>query len=152
MGFLDRFRKVDRPREQAPSGVRLDQPRFAVLDIETTGLTPQMDRIVEIAVVTTDPWGRVLGEWSTRVNPEGPIGATHIHGITAADVAHAPVFREVVAALTQQLAGAALVAHNADFDLAFIRQEYQRAGWDMPAAPALCTLQASEYHLPGLDR
>lgn len=152
MGFLDRFRKVDKPREQAPSGVRLDQPRFAVLDIETTGLTPQMDRIVEIAVVTTDPWGRVLGEWSTRVNPEGPVGATHIHGITAADVAHAPVFRDVVAALTQQLAGAALVAHNADFDLAFIRQEYQRAGWDMPAAPALCTLHASEYHLPGLDR
>lgn len=45
MGFLDRFRKVDRPREQAPSGVRLNQPRFAVLDIERQFWpTPQMDR------------------------------------------------------------------------------------------------------------
>ena len=124
----------------------------AVIDIETTGLTPQLDRILEIAVVTTDPWGRVLGEWSTRIDPEGPVGATHIHGITAADVAGAPVFRDVVAVLAQQFAGAALVAHNAEFDLAFLREEFRRAGWEMPGTPSLCTLSASEYHLPSLDR
>ncbi len=152
MGFMDRFRKHETPPEQPQLPVRLDQPRFAVIDIETTGLSPQLDRIVEIAVVTTDPWGRVLGEWSTRINPEGPVGATHIHGISAADVAGAPVFRDVIAALTQQLAGAALVAHNAEFDLAFVREEFRRAGWDMPAAPSLCTLRASDYHLPNLDR
>lgn len=152
MGFMDRFRKQEATSEGPRPAVRLDQPRFAVIDIETTGLTPQLDRILEIAVVTTDQWGRVLGEWSTRINPEGPVGATHIHGISAADVAEAPVFRDVVAALIQQLAGAALVAHNAAFDLAFIREEFHRAGWEMPAAPSLCTLRASEYHLPSLDR
>jgi DNA polymerase III subunit epsilon len=152
MGFIDRFRKQETKSERPRPAVPLDQPRFAVIDIETTGLTPQLDRILEIAVVTTDPWGRVLGEWSTRINPEGPVGATHIHGITEADVAEAPVFRDVVAALTQQLAGAALVAHNAEFDLAFIREEFRRAGWDMPVAPSLCTLRASEYYLPSLDR
>lgn len=152
MGFIDRFRKQATPPEPPQPSVRLDQPRFAVIDIETTGLTPQTDRILEIAVVTTDPWGRVLGEWSTRINPEGPVGASHIRGITEADVAGAPAFRDVIAALTQQLAGAALVAHNAEFDLAFVREEFRRAGWDMPAAPSLCTLRASDYHLPHLDR
>ena len=56
--------------------------------------------------MTTDPWGRVLEEWSTRLNPQGPVGATHIHGITAADVAHAPVFTDVLAHLNARLAGA----------------------------------------------
>lgn len=152
MGFMDRFRKLETTPEKRPPGVRVNEPRFAVIDIETTGLTPRLDRILEVAVVTTDPWGRVLGEWSTRVNPEGPVGATHIHGISEADVVGAPVFRDVVAALTQQLAGAAIVSHNAEFDLAFVREEFRRAGWDMPGVPTLCTLRASEYHLPNLDR
>ncbi len=127
-------------------------PHFAVIDVETTGLSAAADRIIEVAVVTTDPWGRVHGEWSTRLNPQGPVGATHIHGITDADVARAPLFEDVAEVLSQQLAGAAIVAHNARFDLAFLRAEYRRAGWVMPHLPALCTLEASGYHLPDLDR
>ncbi|NUR14906.1 exonuclease domain-containing protein [Terrabacter sp. C0L_2] len=128
------------------------RPRFAVLDVETTGLRANEHRVVEIAVVTNDLRGVVLDEWSTRVNPQGPVGATHIHGITQADVADAPVFAEVLPELNRRLAKAAVAAHNARFDLAFVRREYQRAGWDLPFVPALCTLQASEYHLPSLDR
>ena len=163
MGFLDRFRtsRSATPhgtgpgwpagaQTNAPLGTR--KPRFAVIDVETTGLSPQGDRVVEIAVVTTDPWGRVLDEWATRINPEGPVGASHIHGITEADVANAPVFREIVEVLNTRLAGAAIAAHHARFDLAFLRAEYGRAGWDLPYVPALCTLQASDYHLPSLDR
>lgn len=163
MGLLDRFRtsRSSKPlvtdpgwpagaQNNAPSGTR--EPRFAVIDVETTGLSPQGDRVVEIAVVTTDPWGRVLDEWATRINPEGPVGASHIHGITEADVANAPVFIDVVEVLNTRLAGAAIAAHHARFDLAFLRAEYGRAGWDLPYVPALCTLQASDYHLPALDR
>ena len=86
MGFMDRLRKHEATPEQRPPAVRLNEPRFVVIDVETTGLSPQLDRILEVAVVTTDPWGRVLGEWSTRINPEGPVGATHIHGISETDV------------------------------------------------------------------
>ena len=164
MGFLDRFRSrsntdAPEPRDarSAMAGIPKDlpmpgQPRFAVVDVETTGLSAAQHRIVEIAVVTTDPWGRVIEEWSTRINPQGPVGASHIHGITENDVAGAPVFAEVVAQLNQRLAGAAVAAHHAKFDLAFLRAEYSRAGWNMPHLPALCTLEASEYHLPMLDR
>ncbi|GAA2501373.1 exonuclease domain-containing protein [Terrabacter carboxydivorans] len=128
------------------------QPRFAVIDVETTGVSPKQHRILEIAVVTTDLQGRVLDEWSTRINPQGPVGATHIHGITDADVAHAPAFPNLIDGLNLRLKGAAIAAHNAKFDLAFLRAEYARAGWNMPFLPALCTLEASNYHLPGLDR
>lgn len=104
------------------------------------------------SLVTTDPWGRVLEEWTTRLNPQGPIGATHIRGITAADVANAPTFDRVINELNLRLVGAAVSAHNARFDLAFLRAEYARAGWRMPFVPALCTLEASNHHLPHLER
>lgn len=156
MGFFDKLRSKPAPTPApatfASPPPAAGQPHFAVLDVETTGLSADQHRIIEIAVVTTDPWGRVLDEWSTRINPQGPVGATHIHGITEADVANAPVFADVVAQLNQRIAGAAVAAHHAKFDLAFLRAEYARAGWDMPHVPALCTLEASEHHLPTLDR
>src|SRR5699024_3379474 len=95
---------------------------------------------------------RVLDEWSTRLNPEGPVGATHIHGITDADVARAPRFSDILDPLRERLSGAAVAAHNAAFDMAFLRAEYTRLGWRLPAIPTLCTLEASTAHLPHLDR
>jgi DNA polymerase-3 subunit epsilon len=127
-------------------------PRFVVMDVETTGLSASTHRVVEIALVTTDPTGRVLDEWSTRLNPQGPVGATHIHGITDADVAHAPLFTDVLGELNVRLAGSAVVAHNARFDMAFLRAEYARARWRLPYLPALCTLDASDHYLPHLAR
>lgn len=157
MGFIDRLlgraaQSSPPPRTQPMRAAAPGRQRFAVLDVETTGLSADQHRIVEIAVVTTDPWGRILEEWSTRINPQGPVGATHIHGITEADVRNAPGFADVIGQLNERLAGAAVAAHHAKFDLAFLRAEYRRAGWDMPHVPALCTLDASEHHLPSLDR
>jgi DNA polymerase III subunit epsilon len=165
MGFLDRFRGSRRsppaldlqpattaPQRSIASPAPAWQPHFAVIDVETTGLSADQHRILELAVVTTDPWGQVLDEWATRINPQGPVGATHVHGITDADIANAPVFADIIAQLNHRLAGAAIAAHHAKFDLAFLSAEYARAGWDMPHLPALCTLEASEYHLPMLER
>ena len=123
-----------------------------MVDVETTGLSAQQHRILEIAVIRTDPWGRVLGEWTQRTNPDGPVGATHIHGITDADVAGGPRFGDILGPLNSWLAGTAIVAHNAAFDLAFLRAEYAYQGWALPWLPALCTLEASDYYLPALDR
>jgi len=71
-------------------------------------------------------------------------------GLTQDDVADAPVFAEVLPELNRRLSKSAVAAHNARFDLAFLRHEYRRAGWNLPFVPALCTLEASAYHLPTL--
>lgn len=125
---------------------------FAVIDFETTGLSASKHRVVELAIVRLDPDGYFLGEWSTRVNPEGPVGATHVHGITDADVADAPVFADVLPHVNAWLEGTVLAAHNARFDLAFLEAEYQRAGWEISAVPSLCTLEASQHYMPALHR
>ena len=125
---------------------------FAVLDLETTGLVAARDRIVELAVVRLDPSGRVQDEWDTLVNPGRSVGASQQHGITSVDVRGAPRFGEILEALTERLAGRVLVAHNARFDMAFIRNEYARAGSAFPDVPYLCTLEASWTYLPDLAR
>ena len=60
---------------------------FAVLDVETTGLSPFNDRIIEIALIQVDDDARPMAFWGSLVNPRRGVSATHIHGITEADVA-----------------------------------------------------------------
>lgn len=126
---------------------------FAVLDLETTGFSPRTERVVEVAVVHVSPDGVAGREWSTLVHPGRPtVGATHVHGIRAGDVRSAPRFADVTAALVEVLAGRVLVAHNASFDVPFLRAELERAGVVMPDVAQLCTLAESRRHLPHLLR
>src|SRR5690606_9373927 len=122
---------------------------FAVVDVETTGLSPDRHhRIVEIAVVQVGMDGEQRSVWSTLVNPQRDVGATGIHGITAADLFHAPTFEDIAGDIVEQLRGRILVAHNLPFDASFIRAEFQRIGVPVPVAGTmgLCTmLMASRY-------
>lgn len=153
MGLLDRLLGSRQPSPvAAPNGASAAAPVFAVIDVETTGLSPASSRVLELAVVLTDHVGRPVWEWSGRFNPEGPVGATHVHGITGEDVADAPRIRERLDHITQALNGRVVVAHNAGFDVAFLRAEYERAGWDMPWVPTICTMQAGRVYLPNLHR
>ena len=122
------------------------------MDVETTGLDPAVDRVVEVALIGTDTRGRVRWQRSTRVDPGGPVGAGDVHGITAADLVGAPRFGELVPELTARLAGQAVVAHHAGFDVGFLAAEYTRAGSLLPAVSVLCTWEASVHYLPGLAR
>lgn len=140
------------PVPKPPRPPRPMSAGFAVLDVETTGRSPVMDRVVEIAIILTDPEGRTQHEWSTRINPEIPMAATEIHGLTDADVAAAPTFGAVTSHVVQLLRGRAIVAHNAGFDLGFLSNEFGRSGWAWPNVPYLCTLRESEYFLPHLPR
>jgi DNA polymerase-3 subunit epsilon len=123
---------------------------FAVVDVETTGLFPARDRVVEVAVVHLDPDARVTGEFGTLIDPRRDIGPTRIHGIRGADVSGAPTFAEAAPVIRQLLAGRVLVAHNARFDAMFLEAEFRRCGLQLPAVPMMCTMQLATYYLAGL--
>jgi len=73
-----------------------NQMSFAVIDFETTGLVPERtDRVIEVGIVLVDLDGRMESEWTTLVSPSRDVGASHIHGLTAADLLDAPQFTEV---------------------------------------------------------
>ncbi|WP_051549476.1 3'-5' exonuclease [Nocardioides sp. URHA0032] len=113
---------------------------YAVIDFETTGLSPRRDRVVEVAIARVDANGRIEDEFATLVNPVRDVGPTFIHGITNAQVKNAPVFAEVAPELLARMSGAVVVAHNATFEEAFLAAELKRAGIDVVPVPALCTL------------
>ncbi|MHB1681497.1 MAG: 3'-5' exonuclease [Bacilli bacterium] len=100
----------------------LRDTRFLILDVETTGLNPQEDRIVQIALVSVH-CGRVAQLGVTLVNPERPIPprASAIHHITNRQVEHAPPWSVLWPHVEQYLFGAdVIVAHNAVFDRSFL--------------------------------
>ena len=130
-------------------GRRAPRRPFAVLDVETTGLNTAADRIIEIAVVRCSPSGRKISEWSSLVDPNRDPGPTHIHGITARDLADAPKFFEIAPELRRQLDGTIFTAHNLAFDAAFVAREFAEAGAPPLDGFGLCTLELVRAARPG---
>jgi len=116
--------------------------RFAVVDVETTGVL-NSDRIVEVAVVTVSPNGVIVDEWDTLVNPQRDVGPTYLHQVSASMVSAAPTFEEIDAALAERLNGAVLVAHNLPFDSRMLANEYDRSGGLLDPGNGVCTLRLS---------
>jgi DNA polymerase-3 subunit epsilon len=107
----------------------LDRP-LAVIDLETTGLDPQKDRIVELSVLKVSPRGR-REQFTRRLNPGIPIPseATAVHGICDADVAEEPHFEHVADSLLALLNGCDLCGFNLKrFDLRLLYAEFARVG------------------------
>lgn len=123
--------------------MKLSEIKFACLDTETTGLSPQMGgKVCEVAVSVTRG-GQVIEEFTTLLNPGKPMGpeVISIHGITNEMVADAPSFADIVPQLLYLLDGAVVVAHNADFDMNFLQAEFASCGLKMPNVPVLDTLK-----------
>lgn len=140
-----------------PEDSRLQEPIKGIplvfVDVETTGLSPaQGDRVCEIALL------RVCGEqeedsFVTLVNPGRPIsaGASAVNGITDSMVHDAPPFVRVAGAVMKILKGSVLVAHNAPFDLGFLRNELLLAGHSVPSFRVIDTLELARrcFSFPG---
>lgn len=127
-------------------------PALAFVDVETTGPSPTDHRIAEIGVVTVDGerverWGTYLRTPDLRRELDSAIDAR------AADDPHAdaPTFRAIAADLAERLRGRLFVAHNARFDHAFVRAEFDRVGVAF-APPVLCSVMLSRALSPDLAR
>ncbi len=106
----------------------LERP-LAFVDVETTGLRPTSDRIVELSILRIHPDGKREYK-SHRINPGTPIpnNATAIHGITDADVAHEPTFPQYANSIRNFLDGCDIAGFNViRFDLLFLEAEFERA-------------------------
>lgn len=134
----------------------LADARFAVVDIETTGLEPADHEILQIAVVHCDAAGRVLSTWCTYVKPPwwpfASLGPRNVHGISRRSLRGAPRVHEALAELARQLQGAVFTAHNVDFDLPFLQHHAQLAGVDLPVTGPVCTLMLSRSLDPSASR
>lgn len=113
---------------------------YAVVDVETTGLSPKHDRIVQISISQMAPDGAVETHWTSLIDPERDPGPTHIHGITRRALRHAPTIGTVLPTIRSMLADRIIVAHNARFDWAFLDAEHRRASQDLSTSKRLCTI------------
>lgn len=106
---------------------------LAFFDLETTGIDPLRDKIVEIAVVRVEPGGATESR-TRRINPERPIPAeaTAVHGISDQDVREAPPFRQVARSFLDFLGDADLAGYNVGrFDVPLLDREFKECGLDL---------------------
>lgn len=127
-------------------------PHFAVIDVETTGLDPTATRMIEIAIVEVDRFGRRIDEFSTLLDIPGdePLGAEFIHRISRQMLDTAPRFDEVIGSICAHLAGRIVVGHVVEFDIGHLGEEFARAGLELPRLreSALCTRDLAYLLLP----
>lgn len=125
----------------------ITQIRFAVVDVETSGLSFDRHRVLQVAVVTVDGAGIVTDRWSSLVRPRNRwlfrLGPRHIHGLSRSQLRSAPAADEVLAELVQRLDGKTFTAHNARFDATFLQLLARRRGVQLTLSPQLCTLRLS---------
>lgn len=128
--------------------------REIVLDTETTGFDPKTgDRLIEIGCIEIEdllPTGRTFHRY---VNPERliPPGAIAVHGITDDKVRDAPRFHQIVGDLLEFVGDAPIIAHNANFDRAFVEWECTNCGRDLiPVERWIDTLQLAQQRFPGM--
>ena len=133
--------------QHATDPTPVSSQRFAVVDVETSGLDVERHHVLQVGIVTVDGNGTVLDRWSSLVAPRSRfwfrVGPTKIHGIRRRDVRTAPSAAVVFSELARRMQGCRFVAHNAEFDLGFLRKAAQSVGVELPLDNPVCTLQLS---------
>jgi DNA polymerase III subunit epsilon len=125
--------------------------RCVAVDLETTGLIPGHDRIVEIGAVAFSPAGGVASEYSELVNPGIPIprAASRVSGITDDMVNGRPAVCAVLPSFLAFLGDAVPVAHNAAFDVGFLAADAARLALAAPSTPVIDTRALARAVAPG---
>ena len=128
----------------------VDSP-FVVFDIETTGLNKEKCKIIEIGAVKIQD-GEIIDRWSTFVNPKTKIPSeiTNLTSITDSMVRDASVFSEQIDDFLKFCEGCVMVAHNANFDMGFMKEEAKNCGrsFDLPYLDTLILARCMYKSLP----
>lgn len=118
---------------------------YVAVDIETTGLDPARDEIVEVGLCRIED-GAVSDRYSSLVRPSGPVplSVKHLTGIDDGLLEKAPLWREVAGEVASFIGGAPLVGHNVAFDAGFLSRYL-----DLPFHRLLDTCELARFLLPG---
>jgi len=130
----------------------LHEAEYVVLDVETTGLRPGPDRVIEIAGLRLRG-GQIVDSFQTLVNPlrRLPPFIVQLTGITNEMIAKAPPAEQILPTFLDFIEGATIVGHNVNFDIGFLAYETQLLGQTFPI-DGLDTIALARRLLPGLRR
>lgn len=144
-------KKLAKARENKGKAVNALPEDYVALDLETTGLDPEWDSIIEIGMVRVRR-GEVVAEYSTLVNPGMPIDdfIAELTGITNDMLAAAPALPEVLPAARDFLGDDIILGHNINFDINFIYDNCEYQGLKPVSNGYIDTMRISRRVLPDL--
>lgn len=121
---------------------------LAIVDVETTGMSPFHDRVIEVAIIRISK-NKVVDKFTSLLNPEMRLSPyiSMFTGITTEQLKDAPLFYDIKDKVTELLEDAVFVAHNVRFDYNFIRNELKRTGQSF-RAKTFCTVRLSRRLFP----
>ncbi len=134
------------------SHTRLTDLVFCSVDLETTGVNPVFNSIIEIGIVRFTLSGE-MDVYETLVNPRAgiPPDATAIHGITDSEVESAPFIEDVIGDVTSFIQDSILVIQNPRFDLSFLEKEFCCADISTSSLMAIDTVRLAQSAFPDFD-
>ena len=122
---------------------------YAIVDIETTGTNPKVDRIIQFGCVLVED-NEIVGRFSTDINP-GQVFSKQIQSLTQISnrqVKKAPFFEDIATTIYNLLEETIFVAHNIHFDYHFLNQELLRCGLPALSIPGIDTVELAQIFLP----
>ena len=131
--------------------IPVDKAEFCVVDLETTGLSPSYNNIIEIGIIKVSGL-KIIDSYQSLVNPqrELPYYITQLTGITSDDVYNAPFFEDIANEVADFMSGHIIVGHNLSFDKSFLRKEFEACGKDVLSQHDVCTLKLARRMYPML--
>jgi len=127
-----------------------ENQKYAIIDVETTGMGIQGNRITEIAIIIHDGH-KIIDQYDSLVNPEStiPMSISRLTGIYDYMVKDAPKFYEIAKKVIEITSDCIFVAHNVNFDYNVIHKEFSELGFPFKRKK-LCTVRLSRKLIPGL--
>ena len=121
--------------------MKKDFSSLVALDVETTGLNPESDNIIEVAIVKFEN-DEIVDKLVSLINPEReiPIEAKILNGIDESMLENEPKFKDIVKEIKKFLEGKTVIIHNSDFDISFLKKEFQLCGEEFPEFDVIDTL------------